>query len=175
MSPPKYSSPRLTQQRATCGQLACLYIADGLPAFWGDSNAELFAQVGLLTWRRARAGARSAKMPNLVLKMLTHDPESRPTLTQVRTHPWMSRHAKPADEVVPGRGPHACDRSANVALQREAKVQGDGARLHVGRDFRSSTLTACRARIRKAEFSGGTRCRVHCVSQACRESGRRGA
>jgi calcium-dependent protein kinase len=130
----------------------------GYPPFWGDSNAELFAQIksGYIDMEESEGWSEISKdAKDLVLKMLTHDPESRPTLAQVRAHPWMSRHAKPADEnVVPGRGRHmlaTVQRMSHFNARRKFKAMAHACMWGATFGLRHSLLAVLGSV--KAEFS----------------------
>lgn len=109
-----------------------LYVMlSGLPAFWSASNSdgEIFAQIlsGEVDLESDPWPSISADAKDLVSRLLTRDPASRPTAADALRHPWLLAQGasdRPLDAVVPRR----LARFAGMSrLRRAALISAAGA------------------------------------------------
>ena len=121
----------------------------GMPPFWGETEKDIFQCIlrGTLDLQTAPWPSISAEAKDLVTRILTPDPEYRPTAEALLQHPWLREHGvapdRPLDSVV-------IQRMKNFARMTKLKkvgcwVGGRGMFWHPARSMRAGgESSACR-------------------------------
>lgn len=83
-------------------------------------------------WDAVRCSERSNAFKDLIHKMLSYDPSERPTLEQIRKHPFMTEnqifevvHQSPCDKRIPD-----IDQSSNEHHNSSRSTESNGSSFH---------------------------------------------